>query len=292
MDAVAELTTIRADVLELAIEQSGPRSGWSVVLLHGFPFDVRCYDDLASDLARAGARVIVPILRGYGPVRFADPGTFRSGQQPALAHDLLALIDVLQLDRPLVAGFDWGGRAACLVAALWPDRVSGLVSIAGYNVQQLADALAPAEPAVGHTLWYQYYLHGDRGRAGLARYRAEFARTLWAEWSPRWSFTDQQFHRTSVAFDNPDFVDVVVHSYRHRYGLAAGDPRYQHTEDRIAAQPRIDVPTIVLDGSQDTVNRPLAASSTGSTSLDSSIIDTSMPAQHSSGTAHGLRRRR
>ena len=153
-----------------------------------------------------------------------------------------------------MAGFDWDDRAACLVAALWPDRVSGLVSIAGSNVQPMADALAPAEPAVGRTLWYQYYLHGDRGRAGLARYRAEFARTLWAEWSPRWSFTDQQFHRTSVAFD-PDFVDVVVHSHRHRYGWPPAT-RYQHTEDQIAAQPRIELPTIVLDGSQDTVIPP------------------------------------
>lgn len=216
----------------------------------------RCYDEVAALLARAGADVVVPYLRGYGPTRFVEDATMRSGQQAALGHDLLALIDVLQLDRRLLAGYDWGGRAGCVVAALDPDRVAGLVSVAGYNVQHIAASTQPAEPSVERTLWYQYYLHGDRGRAGLARYRAAYARQLWAEWSPTWPFTSGEFAETSPSFDNPDFVDVVVHSYRHRYGLVPGDPAYQATEDLLASQPVINVPTVALDAGDDPINPP------------------------------------
>jgi pimeloyl-ACP methyl ester carboxylesterase len=250
-------TIVRAGVLDVAVERSGHPDGWPVVMLHGFPYDVRCYDQVSALLAEAGADVVVPYLRGYGATRFTDPATPRSGQQAALAHDLLALIEALDLSAPIVAGYDWGGRAACLVAALWPEQVSGLVTVAGHNVQDIAAAAKPESPEAERTLWYQYYLHGERGRAGLAAHRAELARLLWKEWSPTWDFTDPDFQATAASFDNPDFVEVVVHSYRHRYRLAAGDPAYQATENRIAGQPGIDVPTIVLDGAHDTVSPPL-----------------------------------
>jgi pimeloyl-ACP methyl ester carboxylesterase len=248
--------TVRAGVLDVAVERSGAPDGWPVVLLHGFPYDPRAYDRVAPILAAAGADVVVPYLRGYGGTRFVAAATPRSGQQAALAHDLLDLIDALGLPAPIVAGYDWGSRAAALVSALWPDRVGGLVTASGYNVQDLAAAATPLPPAVERTLWYQYYLHGDRGRAGLAAHRAEYARLLWREWSPTWAFTEAEFAATRPSFDNPDFVDVVVHSYRHRFGLVAGDPAYDATERRIAAQPPITVPTIVLDGRHDTVVPP------------------------------------
>jgi pimeloyl-ACP methyl ester carboxylesterase len=247
---------VRAGVLDVAYERHGDPGGWPVVLLHGFPYDPRCYDAALPALVEGGAAVVVPYLRGYGPTRFHATGTPRSGQQAALAHDLLALIEALSLDRPVVAGFDWGGRAACLVAALWPDRVSGLVTVDGYNVQNIAAANTPAAPAQESALWYQYYLHGERGRHGLTRNRAEFARLLWAQWSPTWRFTSAEFAASAVSFDNPDFVEVVVHSYRHRFGLVAGDPAYETTERLIARQPRIVVPTVVLDCTADGLGPP------------------------------------
>jgi len=247
---------VRAGVLDVAVERSGARGGWPVVLLHGFPYDPRCYDQAAAILAAAGADVVVPYLRGYGATRFAGPATMRSGQQAALAHDLRELIDALGLAAPVVAGYDWGGRAACLVAALWPGRVGGLVTVSGYNVQDIAAEAAPRPPAAERTLWYQYYLHGDRGRAGLRANRDQYARLLWQEWSPTWAFTDADFEATRPSFGNPDFVDVVVHSYRHRFGLVPGDPAYQATEDRIAGQPPVTVSAIVLDGRHDTVRPP------------------------------------
>ena len=227
-----------------------------MVLLHGFPYDRHSFDAVAVLLAEAGADVVVPSLRGYGNTRFADEATIRSGQQAALAHDLADLIDALSLERPIVAGYDWGGRAACIVAALWPDRVQGLVSGNGYLLQDIASSDTPSPPHLERKHWYQYYLHGERGRAGLNAHRAPLARLLWEEWSPTWQFSDEEFEATRPAFDNPDFLDVVVHSYRHRYGLVDGDPAYDDTERRIAQQPRITVPTIVLDGQHDTVTPP------------------------------------
>ena len=250
------MAVVRAGVLEVGYERHGVADGWPVVLLHGFPYDPRCYDEIVGPLAEAGADVVVPYLRGYGPTRFVDTATVRSGQQAALAHDLGELIGALGLRRPVVGGFDWGGRAACLVAALWPDSVSGLVTVDGYNVQDIARASTPARPEQESAFWYQYYLHGERGHRGLEQYRAEFTRLLWRQWSPRWAFTDEQFAATVASFDNPDFVDVVVHSYRHRYGLVAGDPAYEATEERIAAQPVITVPTVVLDAEHDGLGPP------------------------------------
>ncbi len=250
------VSTVRAGVLDVAVERSGSPGGWPVVLLHGFPYDPRCYDEVAAILAGAGADVVVPYLRGYGPTRFVEAGTVRSGQQAALAHDLAELIGALGLTAPIVAGYDWGGRAACLVSALWPEQVGGLVTVSGYNVQDIKAESTPKPPSTERILWYQYYLHGERGASGLAAYRADFARLLWHDWSPTWEFTDAEFEATAASFGNPDFVDVVVHSYRHRYGLVDGDPAYQATEDRIAGQPVIAVPTIVIDGMHDTVRPP------------------------------------
>jgi pimeloyl-ACP methyl ester carboxylesterase len=249
-------STVRAGVLDVAYERYGSAGGWPVVLLHGFPYDVRCYTDVAGRLAAEGADVVVPYLRGYGPTRFVDPQAMRSGQQAALAHDLLALLDALQLAPAIVGGFDWGGRAACLVSMLWPGRVAGLVTGNGYNVLDIAGTAQPFPPVVERKLWYQYYLHTERGAAGFARYRDAYARLLWSDWSPTWAFTDEDFAATARSFANPDYVEVVVHSYRHRYAAVPGDPAYQQTEDVIAGKPPISVPTIVLDGAHGTVNPP------------------------------------
>lgn len=246
-----QIAMVRAGVLDVAYERHGDPAGWPVVLLHGFPYAPRCYDGVVGALVDAGADVVVPYLRGYGATRFIDAATLRSGQQAALAHDLRLLIDALRLSRPIVGGFDWGGRAACLVSALWPESVAGLVTVDGYNVQDLSAALTPQLPERESVYWYQYYLHGERGRRGLELYRAEFAKLLWQQWSPRWSFSDETLMATVQAFDNPDFVDVVVHSYRHRYGLIDGDPAYEPTERRIATRPVITVPTVVLDSRYD-----------------------------------------
>jgi pimeloyl-ACP methyl ester carboxylesterase len=256
MTVMAESGVVRAGVLDIAFERHGNANGWPVVLLHGFPYDIRGYDRVAAALADAGADVVVPYLRGYGATRFVSSDTMRSGQQAALAHDLLELIDALGLTAPIVAGYDWGGRAACLVGMLWPERVSGLVSVSGYNVQNIPASGQPAPPEDERRLWYQYYLHNERGRAGLAAYREDYTRLLWREWSPNWHFTESEFAATAPSFGNPDFVDVVVHSYRHRYGLVAGDPAYDQTEHAIEAQPVITVPTVIVDPTEETLASP------------------------------------
>ena len=246
-------------ILEIAYEESGPADGAPVILLHGFPYDVRAYDGVAPALAAAACRVIVPYLRGYGPTRFLGPETPRSGQQAALGADLRDLMDALGLQRATLAGYDWCGRAACIAAALWPERVNGLVTITGYNIQDIAGSVHPADPEQEHRYWYQYYLHTERGRAGLARNRRAFSRLLWRLWSPTWAFDDAAFVRSASSFDNPDFVDVVVQSYRHRYGYAPGDPALASIEAELAALPPITVPTIVLHGEDDGVS-PLSMS--------------------------------
>jgi pimeloyl-ACP methyl ester carboxylesterase len=247
---------VRTPTLEIAYEESGPAEGPPVVLLHGFPDDVRAYDGVAPPLAAAGWRVLVPYLRGYGPTRFLDPRTPRSGQQAALGHDLKEFLDALGLERASLAGYDWGGRAACIVAALWPERVAALVSIGGYNIQNIARSREPAAPDREYRLWYQWYFHTERGRVGLAANGKPLCRLLWELWSPNWQFDNATFERTAASFDNPDFVEVVIQSYRHRYGLAPGDPALQPIEDRLAAQPPITVPTIVLHGACDGVSLP------------------------------------
>jgi pimeloyl-ACP methyl ester carboxylesterase len=247
------LKKVQAGVLEVAYFEGGPSTGTPVVLLHGFPYDVHAYDQVRPLLASEGCRVITPYLRGYGPTQFLSTGTLRSGQQAVLAHDLLALLDALDISSAVLAGYDWGGRAACIVAALWPDRARALVSGGGYNVQDIPGAAAPGKPEDEYRYWYQYYFHSERGREGLARYRREFCRLLWRLWSPTWKFSDEVFDQTAVSFDNPDFVDVVIHSYRHRYGLVPGDPSVEATEQCLTLQPEISVPSIAIDGRDDGV---------------------------------------
>ncbi len=242
-----------AGVLNIAYYEAGPADGPVVMLLHGFPFDIHAYVDVVPLLAAKGCRTIVPYLRGYGPTRFHDPATPRSGEQAAIGADLIALMDALGVKRAVFAGYDWGGRAACVAAALWPDRCTGLLSVNGYLIQNIAKAMAPAKPEREVALWYQYYFQLERGRAGLAADRRGIARILWRQWSPNWQFDDATFERTAEAHDNPDYVDVVIHSYRHRYGLADGDPQYADLQRRLAALPVIAVPTITLDGDGDGV---------------------------------------
>ena len=218
---------IVAGVLEIAYLEAGPSDGAPVILLHGFPYDVHAYDAVAELLAANGRRCIIPFLRGYGSTRFLAPTTPRSGQQAALGADLLALMDALAIPSAVLAGYDWGGRAACIVAALWPERARGLVSSGnGYNIQNIAKAPIPLAPEAEHRFWYQYYFHSERGRAGLTANRRALCRLLWRLWSPTWAFDDAMFARSAGAFDNPDFVDVVIHSYRHRFGGIAGDPTW------------------------------------------------------------------
>lgn len=245
---------IQAGVLKVAYMDIGPADGPVAVLLHGFPYDVLAYDEVAGLLVAAGCRCIIPCLRGYGGTRFIATDTPRSGEQAALGADLLALLDALKISKAVLAGYDWGGRAACVVAALWPERAIGLVSCEpGYNIQDIAAAGNPVAPETEHRLWYQYYLHGARGHAGLEANREAFCKLLWKQWSPTWDFTDQAFSASAQSFYNPDFVAVVTHSYRHRFGLVDGDPQYVSIEQRLAQQPDISVPTVILSGSCDEV---------------------------------------
>jgi pimeloyl-ACP methyl ester carboxylesterase len=244
---------VDAGVLSIAYYDAGPVDGPVVMLMHGFPYDIHSFVDVAPLLAAQGCRVIVPYLRGYGPTRFRDTATPRSGEQAAVGADLIALMDALGIKRAVFAGYDWGGRAACVGAALWPGRCTGLVSVNSYLIQDIARAMVPAKPEREVPLWYQYYFQLERGRAGLAANRREIARILWQQWSPNWHFDDATFARSAVVFDNPDYVDVVIHSYRHRFGLADGDPRYADLQRRLAALPAITVPAITLDGASDGV---------------------------------------
>ena len=250
---------IRAGVLDIAYAEQGPANGPPVFLMHGFPYDVHAYAEVAPILTAAGCRVIVPFLRGFGATRFLSAATPRSGEQAALGADLLALMDALGVARAVLAGYDWGGRAACVVAALWPARCTGLVSFNSYNIQDIAKGMEPDTPDNEHRLWYQYYFHSERGRAGLRQDRRALTRLLWQLWSPTWHFDELTFARSAAAFDNPDFVEVVIQSYRHRFGLVAGDPAYADIERRLAAQPAIEVPTLSFDGADDGVRPPAAA---------------------------------
>ena len=250
------MPSVRTATLEIAYRDSGPAEGPAVVLLHGFPDDAHAYDAVAPGLAARGFRVLVPWLRGYGATRFLDPATPRSGEQAALGADLRDFLDALGIGRALLAGYDWGGRAACVVAALWPERVRGLVSIGGYNIQHLASAGQPAAAEQELAFWYQWYFQTERGRAGLAANRRAIGRLLWRLWSPNWGFDEATFERTAAAWDNPDYVDVVIHSYRHRHNAAPGDPALARIEAALAARPAIGVPTINLEGAADGVGAP------------------------------------
>ena len=246
-----ELRTVRTPLLEVAYLESGPADGPVAVLVHGFPYDVRSFDEMAAELADRGIRSIVPYVRGYGPTRFLDDATFRAGQQAAVGQDLLDLIDALHLDRPVVGGFAWGCRAACIAAAVRPDLIGGIVTVGGYAIQDIAASIEPHSAFDEHNDWYQWYFHTERGRLGLERNRDDLCRLLWQLWSPEWAEAATAFEASRKSLHNPDFVDVVLHSYRHRHRAAAGDPRYDELEATLATAPPIPVPTISLDALAD-----------------------------------------
>jgi len=248
------MPSVRTPTLDIAYEEHGPTDGAPVILLHGFPYDPRCFDEVVRLLTAKGLRTVVPYVRGYGPTRFLSAATPRSGQQAAIAQDVLDLMDALRLPRAILAGFDWGSRAGCIVAALYPDRVRALLTCSAYQIQDIARSIEPADPEQERRYWYQYYFNTERGRAGLAANRRELCKLRWKLWSPTWNFDDATFERTAASFDNPDFVEVCMSSYRHRYGNSPGDPRYAAIEARLGVMPAIGVPTIALHGSVDGVH--------------------------------------
>jgi pimeloyl-ACP methyl ester carboxylesterase len=242
------LKQIDAGVLNVGYAEAGPPDGPAVILLHGWPYDIHSYVDVSPLLASAGFRVIVPYVRGYGTTRFLSDAAFRNGQQSVLGIDVIALMDALGIQQAVVGGFDWGARTADVMAALWPDRCKGLVSVSGYLIGSQAAGEAPLPPAAEHTWWYQYYFATERGRAGYDAYRREFNKLIWRLASPRWDFDEATFTRSAAAFDNPDHVAIVIHNYRWRLGLAPGEMRYDNLERRLAGFPAIAVPTITLEG--------------------------------------------
>lgn len=245
------LKRVRTNTLEIAYFETGPSTGWPVVLSHGFPYDVHAYDAVAPILAAAGARVILPYLRGFGPTRFLSDATLRSGQQAALGGDVIGLLDALGIRAAILGGFDWGGLASCVATALWPERVAGLVSYAGYDVIDVARLAHSYPPSLEHAMWYQHLFQIERGRECLREHRRDLCRMLWRQWSPHWQFDETTFERTAASFDNPDFVDVVIHSYRFDFGREPGDPKLEHLERRLAEKPKITVPAVTLDGTHD-----------------------------------------
>ena len=244
---------VRAGALDIAYVEYGDVRGWPVILSHGFPFDIHAFDEVAPSLALRGARVIVPYLRGFGPTRFASSEAFRSGQQTALGSDIVALLDALNIKNAILGGYDWGGLASCVAACLWPERVSGLVSLASYDILDRKRLRQAYSPSLEHILWYQHLFQIERGRDCLTKYRLELCRLLWQQWCPQWQFEDAMFHQTAVSFFNPDFVDVVIHSYRYAFGTTTGDPELEELEARLAERPKITVPSVTLDGLQDTL---------------------------------------
>ncbi|MGN6273445.1 MAG: alpha/beta fold hydrolase [Protaetiibacter sp.] len=245
------LHAVRTPVLEIVYAELGPTDGPAVVLLHGYPYDIHSYIDVAPILAGRGFRVLVPYLRGHGATRFLARTTPRSGEQAALGRDVIDLLDALGLPRAILAGYDWGGRAACVAAALWPHRVDGLVSVNGYLIQDLTSAMVPLDAELEAGFWYFFYFLTDRGFAGLDRYRREIAEVIWRRNSPDWRFDEAILDRAAEAFRNPDYVDVVIHSYRHRLGYAPGADEYMAEQSALAALPSIRVPAVTLDGVAD-----------------------------------------
>lgn len=250
-DRMSPLKQIRSGVLDVTYYEDGPADGPVVLLLHGYPYDIHSYVEVAPQLAERGFRVIVPFLRGHGQTRFLDDKTSRSGQQAALGADAVSLLDALDVPRAIIGGYDWGGRAACVAAALWPERVVGLVSVNGYLIQDIAIAERPIRPDLEAGFWYFYYFLTERGRAGLRANRREIAEVIWRRNSPEWHFLQSQLDLASEAFMNPDYVEVVIHSYRHRLGRADGALEYADIESRLALLPPITVPTVTLDGLAD-----------------------------------------
>lgn len=250
---LAKIKQIQAGELSIGYAELGPREGLPVLLLHGWPYDIHSYQEVAPLLASHGCRVIVPHLRGHGSTRFLNDAAPRAGQQAAIGNDVIALMDAMRIPRAVLAGYDWGGRAACVAAALWPERCLGLVSVNGYLIQDISKAALPLPAEKEAGFWYQYYFLTERGRAGLSANRRGIARLMWARNSPEWKFDDAIFDRSAAAFDNPDYVDITIHSYRHRLGFAKGFPLFEKMERRLSDQPVITVPTITLDGGADGV---------------------------------------
>ena len=248
-----ELTmpSVKTPLLEVHYTEHGPPDGWPVVLSHGFPYSPHVYDKVTPHLTQAGARVIIPYLRGYGPTRFLSSATIRTAQQAALASDLIALLDALNIEKAILAGFDWGGLASCASTALWPERVAGLVCYAGYDVYEVATGQRPCAPQLEKIMWYQHLFQSGRGKECLKLHRREIARMLWQEWSPNWTFDEELFDLAAKSFENEDFVDIAISPYRHAFGNFRGDPRYDELERRLAAKPKIVVPAVTVDGVED-----------------------------------------
>ena len=244
----ASLKQIEAGVLNVGYAEVGPATGPAVILLHGWPYDIHSYVDVAPLLGARGYRVIVPYLRGYGTTRFLSADTMRNGQPSAVAVDIIALMDALKIDKAVIAGFDWGARTADIIAALWPERCKALVSVSGYLIGSQESGKMPLPPQAELQWWYQFYFATERGRAGYEKYRHDFAKLIWKQASPKWNFDDATFDRSAAAFDNPDHVAITIHNYRWRQGLAEGEPKYDDLEKRLAESPVITVPTITLEG--------------------------------------------
>jgi pimeloyl-ACP methyl ester carboxylesterase len=259
----APLKQVDAGRLSVGYAEAGPADGPAVILLHGWPYDIHSFADVTPVLASAGYRVIVPFARGYGTTRFLSDDTPRNGQQAALAADVIALMDALGIEKAILGGFDWGARSAGVVAALWPGRCTALVSVSGYLIGSQAAGAAPLPPRAEHAWWYQYYFATERGRAGYGTYRREFSKLIWQLASPQWAFDDATFARSAAAFDNPDHVAIVIHNYRWRISLAAGEPHYDDLEARLAEAPAITVPTITLEGDANGAPHPDPSSYAG-----------------------------
>lgn len=251
------VATVQTSALTIGYEDRGPRDGFPVILLHGFPDDVRVWDDVAPPLVKAGYRVLAPYLRGHGLTRFRE-GQPHMAEQAAIGQDVIDFADALGIRQFAVSGYDWGGRATNVVAAMYPDRVRAGVFIGGYTIQDVFAPPQPAAPEAEHASWYQWYLNMERGRIALTDNRRAFCKLLWKQWSPTWNFTDETFNRTAVSFDNPDFVDAVIHSYKHRHGNAPGEARFDAMEHKLAQRPKITVPAIILHGADDGIAKPPA----------------------------------
>jgi len=246
--SLGPLKQIDAGLLNVGYAEAGPATGPAVILLHGWPYDIHSYVDVAPLLASAGYRVIIPHLRGYGTTRFLSNETVRNGQQSVVAVDIVALMDALKIEKATIAGYDWGARTADIIAALWPERCKALVSVSGYLIGNQEIGKTPLPPKAELQWWYQYYFATERGRAGYEKYRHDFAKQIWQIASPKWNFDDATFDRSATAFDNPDHVSIVIHNYRWRLGLAEGEPKYSALEKRLAESPVITVPTITMEG--------------------------------------------
>jgi len=254
------LKQINAGVLDIGYAEDGPTDGRAVILLHGWPYDIYSYAEVTQSLAARNYRVIVPYLRGYGTTRFLSQDAFRNGQPSAVALDTIALMDALKIERATIAGFDWGARTACIIAALWPERCKALVSVSGYLIGSQASGRNPLPPQAELEWWYQFYFATERGQAGYDKYRRDFAKLIWKTASPKWNFDKATFERSAESFDNPDHVAIVIHNYRWRLGIANGDPKLDDLEARLATAPVIDVPTITLEGDANGAPHPDSAS--------------------------------